>query len=121
MKIYHRDIGFPASLLIPQDIVLNMGLTNHAKERLTRDDYKILVMPTVIKLTCNNIVEMYTEDDINVLKLLIRVPYDYTRDIVLVIQPNFKTSRAKVITFWLNHKKDQHPSLDMTKYAKPDE
>lgn len=121
MIIYHREIGFPASLLVPYDTTLVLGLTNHAKDRLTRDDYKILVMPTVVKLTKSNIVEMYTEDNRNVLKILMRVPYDYTRDIVLVIQPDFQKGKAKVITFWLNHKKDQHPGLDMTKYTKPNE
>jgi hypothetical protein len=121
MLIYHREFGFPESLLVPYDTIMNLGFTNHAKERMTRDNYKIIVMPTVVKLTKENIVEMYTEDKKNVLKILMRVPYDYSRDIVLVIQPDFQKGKAKVITFWLNHKKDQHPGLDMTKYAKPDE
>lgn len=119
MIIYHREIGFPESLLVPYDIVLNLGFTNHAKERMIRDEYKIIVLPTVVKLTKENIVEMYTEDKKTLVKVLMRVPYDYSRDIVLVIQPDFTKNKGKVITFWLNHKKDQHPALDMTKYTKP--
>lgn len=120
MIIYHRDIGFPESLVVPYDITMNLGLTNHARDRLTRDDYKILVMPTVVKLTKGNIVEMYTYDNKNVFKILMRVPYDYLRDIILVIQPDFQKGKATLITFWLNHKKDQHPGLDMSKYTKPE-
>lgn len=121
MKVYHREIGFPESLLIPYDTVMNLGFTNHARERMTRENYKVIVLPTVVKLTKSNIVEVYTENKKDVLKILMRVHYDYNRDIVLVLQPDFQKGKMVVITFWLNYKNDQHPGLDMTKYSKPDE
>lgn len=119
MTIYHRNIGFPPGLLMQHDIVLNLGYTTHAKSRMYREEFKILVLPTVVKVTPNNIVEIYTDDGKTIKKLLMRIPYDYSRDLVLVIEPIFKKEKAKVITFWVNHKKDQHPGLDMSKYTVP--
>lgn len=119
MITYHKDIGFPESLIIPKDIILKLRYTNHAKERMERDNYKLIVIPSVVKLTTDNVIEAYTEDNINLKKILIRVSYDRNRDIVLVLQPEFKKSGAKVITFWLNNKKDNHSSTDKTKYTKP--
>jgi hypothetical protein len=119
MTIYHRDIGFPESLIVPYDTVLELRFTNHAKERMVRDEYKVIVLPTLVKLTQTNIIELYTENNTDIKKILMRVAYDYSRDIVLVIEPLFNKGAAKVVTFWLNHKKDHHKALDMTKYAKP--
>lgn len=119
MFIYHKEIGFPKSLLMPIEIVVALRYTNHAKERIERNNYKLIVIPHFVKVTSDNIIEGYTTDTINLEKIIVRIPYDRNRDIVLVLQPEFDKFKAKVITFWLNHKSDNHPSLDKTKYTKP--
>jgi hypothetical protein len=116
--IYHKDIGFPASLVIPE-VLLDLRYTRHAEERKNRDDYKLLVVPTVIRITKQNIVEAVTEDNATLKKATIRVEFDRTRDIVLVLEPLFNVTKAKVVTFWLNNKRDTHQTLDKRKYTKP--
>lgn len=116
--IYHRDIGFPSTLTVTEGFH-KLGYTKHARER-QYDKYEGLrVLPTVINIKKENVVEIHTDDNIKPKKLLIRIHYDKKRDIVLALQP--LDGFAKVITFWLNDKRDQHLNLDKTKYTHPNE
>jgi len=104
MNAYHKDLGFPSSLVIPREVLLDLNYSLHAQERKVREEYKVLVLPTIVKITDNNVIEAHSQDDVRPNKLMLRVHFDRTRDIILIVQPFFNTFTAKVITFWLGHK-----------------
>lgn len=114
--IYHRDIGFPKSINLLQGFT-HLRYTNHAAERQADKYDGLKVLPSTLNINWKNIVEIHTDDNVFVKKILVRIHYDKHRDMVLAIQPLEKY--AKVITFWLNKKKDQHTHLDKTKYTHP--
>lgn len=114
--IYHRDIGFPSTAEIKEGFY-NLTYTRHAKERQEIKYGGLRVLPSVLNITKDKVVEIHTDDNITAKKLLVRIGYDKKRDIVLAIQP--MDGVAKVITFWLNDKKDTHRNLDKTKYTRP--
>src|SRR5678809_582863 len=97
MKNYHKTIGFPKSLVIPEAETLQLVYTKHARER-QKESYKLLVVPEVVVLKPSNVYEVCTEDDINISRALLRIPYSKTQDMILVIQPIFAKRKAKVVT-----------------------
>lgn len=116
--IYHKDIGYPDTLVIPEGLV-SLQYTSHAMER-KEDKYEGLkVLPTIVRILKSNVFEIHTENNINCTKVLVRTPYDYKRDITLVLEL-LPMEKAKVITFWLNLKKDQHKNFDKTRYSIPE-
>ena len=59
-----------------------------------------------------------------VTKYCIRIPYDSKCDLVIVIRPQwdkdkkqYDVTKNMVVTAWLNHKKDNHYTLDESKYC----
>lgn len=117
--IYHKEIGFPETIRIPENIEYELKYTRHAlvrKERISKG--KICVIPHMARVTKNNLVEMFTDDNKIIKKAVIRTEYNKYQDIVMVLEllPKHK---AKVITFWLNAKKDNHYTLNKTKYTQP--
>lgn len=114
--IYHRGIGFPKTINLSQGFTF-LRYTKHAAERQALKYDGLKVLPSTVNINWGNVVEIHTDDNVNVKKLLLRINYDKYRDMVLAIQvlPKY----AKVITFWLNDKKDKHTHLDKTKYTHP--
>ena len=55
-----------------------------------------------------------------VTKFCIRVPYKQDEDIAFVFRPMYKDGEVvdfMVVTAWINHKNDNHKTLDTTKYC----
>ena len=59
-----------------------------------------------------------------VTKYCIRIPYDDDCDLVVVIRPQWNKEKAKfemnnnmIVTAWLNNNKDNHYTLDASKYC----
>ena len=55
-----------------------------------------------------------------VTKFCIRVPYKNDEDIAFVFRPQYKNGNVidfMVVTAWINHKNDNHNTLDTTKYC----
>lgn len=111
---YHKDIGWPESLRIPKGIV-QLYYSTHAKERF-RGKYKgLLILPSFIKLTNQNIFEIETKDRKNCSKVAVRISYDENKDICIVLNP----STGMVVTLWTNLKKDKHELINTNKYSTP--
>jgi hypothetical protein len=119
MKNYHKDVGFPDTLIFP-DALVCLTYTKHALYRRQREEQKmkLKVLPSVVRVKKDNIIEVHTEDDVNCKKVVVRISYDYSRDIVLVLEL-VPDDCAKVITFWLNLKKDLHENFNKEKYDIP--
>jgi len=63
-----------------------------------------------------------------VTKYCVRIPYDNDCDLVVVIRPQwnketfkFDMSKNMIVTAWLNHNKDDHKTLDESKYCSKEE
>ena len=59
-----------------------------------------------------------------VTKYCIRLPYSYSHDLVVVIRPQwdkvnqkYDASKNMIVTAWINHNKDDHKTLDSSKYC----
>ena len=55
-----------------------------------------------------------------VTKFCIRVPYKHDEDIAFVFRPQYQNGKVvdfMVVTAWINHKEDNHKTLDTTKYC----
>jgi hypothetical protein len=112
--LYHKDIGFPTSLDIPEGMV-SLWYSAHAKDRIVGKYKGQLILPTFIKITKNNTVEVSSEDNITVNKVMVRTTYNEKKDICVVLIPQ----TGKVVTLWMNYKNDKHDTLDKSKYDKP--
>jgi hypothetical protein len=116
MVVYHKSIGFPAFVRLPEEVYLRLTYSRHAKHKrkalnLTLPHNEIVMFPF------DSIIEMYITKKRRIKKILVRRPYDSKKDIIFVLE--LKHFDAKVVTFWFNNKRDNHSTLDKTKYAKP--
>lgn len=112
--LYHKEIGFPESIDIKEGMV-NLWYSAHARERIEGRYKGFLILPSFIKITKNNVIEISTEDNITCDKVLVRTKYDEKKDICIVLLPH----NGKVVTLWTNYRDDKHETLDKTKYNTP--
>lgn len=118
--IYHKTVGFPKDIVVP-DRIFHLGYTNHARER-ARDRVKgFMVLPSIVRLTQENLIEIHTDDNKFIKKAVVKLHYDKKRDIVLVMEIRYPEKKAVVITLYYNKKNHSFETLDKTKFTKPDE
>lgn len=108
---YHKEIGFPTSLIVPKKMI-NLSYCEHAKMRAK--DRGSSILPSFVKLTEDNVIEVTTADNGAIDRVLVRTTYDKSKDICLVIAIN----TGKVITLWINSKRNMM-DIDKTKYDTP--
>ncbi len=109
MALYHFEIGFPVvNLSGLQSIGLQYG--RHAIGRA--DAYGLHQLPVCLPNDYQLIELELIEGAI--VKLVVRLPYDKTRDIVLALNPN-----GFVRTLWTNDTTDSHKTLDKSRYTQP--
>lgn len=110
--LYHTDIYLPVGL---NDYLGNYRLvyTRHAQLECIKDRYKVIIPPKEVTITMSNIIEVEKEGE-EVKKILIRVKYDNDFDLMLAIIPTGIIGTVK--TVWLNSVKDNHKTLDRSKY-----
>lgn len=114
--VYHKKIGFPKTMKLPNGDLLNLKYSKHAIER--KEEYGLEEVPKFVHLKPNYIIEIASRDNIHIRTCLIRLQYNKSKDILLAIRPYFKKQKAKVITLWTNHKKDHHLK-NKKQYDKP--
>lgn len=111
MALYHKDVFWPFGENTLSGL-LRLRLSAHAKQRAKQ--YKVNP-PRTIELKKFNVFEIEVEDGF-VVKIVGRTKYDQQRDIILAIL--LKEKEAFVKTLWLNHKGDNHKSLNTSKYER---
>lgn len=148
-KLFHKDVFFPKnadkSVKVLQQLFNGYVLSKHLKEHL-EDNYAdrshdylqdaleeclttIRTNPQEafeIELSCDY--HTFGDNYWHVTKYCIRMPYNKTQDIVVAIRPYFDREtrkvdhkRNKIVTAWLNHRKDDHFTLDGSKYCSHEE
>jgi hypothetical protein len=114
--LYHKDIGFPDDINLPQGFnpVMELSYGSHARKESMQDKYGEMKLPSRIDVRKGDTIEIGVTGK-TVTKMVIRFSYDSERDLIMVIIP----SSHFVKTVWFNLKTDQHKTLDRSKYSDP--
>lgn len=117
---YHRDIGIPSNVTVPQRVV-KCEYIGHADRERFDEKYGHIPRLDDVDLSTADVVEVAVSEG-RVSKLLVRVPHPTSRqdDIVMALRPGAtKKHPWTVVTNWVNRKNDKHGTLDRSKYADP--
>jgi hypothetical protein len=112
-KLYHREIGFPKDLKLPEGIY-NLEHSEHTKQAACTDRYGMIKLPTVLDTSKAILIELELENNVPT-KGVWRTSYDNKYDIIIVMI--IKTRVTK--TVWLNEKNDIHKTLKHWLYDTP--
>jgi len=117
-KLYHKDIFLPVSVLhLDFGASYRLAYSRHAMLEALRDKLGTVTRPPKwVDFSDAQVIEAEITDDTDITKLVVRLPYDNTRDIILVLR-NFHDGAAIVVTLWTNVITDTHSTLDRSKYA----
>lgn len=152
-KLFHKDVYFPKGV---KDSVYNLEsnmkgyfLSNHFEKHLNNQDiedrshkyfrnavlnclnemcskYRRMLIPFEVELSKDY--HFFGKSGWFVTKYCVRIPYDSTNDLVVVIRPQWDkqtkkldVNRFMVVTAWLNHNQDDHETLDESKYCNQNE
>lgn len=115
---YHKKIGFPKSIFIPDEISVSLKLSKHAKHKAKQKHLTFTGRGTIEKI---DIIEISSLDNKTINKIVVRIPANWkkNKDLIFVVELLPHTFKGKLITFWLNDKKDRHKTLDKSKYDRP--
>lgn len=110
--LYHHTLGFPKHIELPTfGYCLQYG--THAREEALQDRFGEITLPNFAELYRAQIVEIgVVNNKLN--KIVARQPHCENFDIVIVFLPH----NGFVKTVWLNHKNDNHKTLDKSKYMR---
>lgn len=108
VKLYHYKVGQGLPARCPKRTTSPLGLraSRHAYERAISKGF---LMPRIIPTGAQVIEAEFTGRYLT--KLVVRFPYDETRDMVAVVADG-----NLLVTNWLNDKRDTHMTLDVDAY-----
>lgn len=116
--LYHTQIGLPK---VELPAIMDLFYSNHAKRASNSDRYGSIKLQNTLDLNKVKVIEVETCDyDSEIIKVLVRQPYNDHLDLCTVISLRNKVEDKYVVkTVWLNEKVDSHKTLDHSKYSKP--
>ncbi len=152
-KLFHKDVYFPKgaedSVYSLESNMKGYFLSKHFEEHLNNQlsedrshTYFRTIVEQCLSKMCLDNRERYNPFEIElskdyhffgesgwfVTKYCVRIPYDSTNDLVVVIRPQWDkqtkkldVNRFMVVTAWLNHNQDDHETLDESKYCNQNE
>jgi hypothetical protein len=117
-KKYHYEIGFPQTALAQvKRGKIRLEYTYHAQQEAMSDRYGVIHLPVFLDTHRAKIIEIETDKQDKVIKVLYRAHLDTERDLLLAVIP--QGDKGKVKTVWVNKKWDRHRTLDRKKYDYP--
>jgi len=119
--LFHKSIGLPKSMVLPKGRK-RLFLTYHAQAEAQKDKGgNILPLIETLFHTFDpaeaELIEVETEDRVNVEKAVYRQKATEGSDLVFAIAPYSDRYVAK--TVWTNKSGDRHKTLDLRRYSKP--
>ena len=121
-KKLHYQLGFPSNCRLRFGL-LKLEWTRHALRECQADRYGIIHPPTHLDTEKAQVIEAEIERDeggkLWTKKVVYRIPYTDTKDMVLVVIPQLAKA-SKVKTVWINVRDDLHSTLDESKYSRPE-
>jgi hypothetical protein len=116
MPLYHAEVGIPASARGQIKPIFGLHYSPHAREEAVHDRYgHVKELPRHFLPRVAKVIEVETDDQGKLVKVLARQQYDARDDIVYAV--NVATKVVK--TVWRNSRNDTHRTLDRAKYALP--
>ncbi len=112
--LYHKDIYLPAPIATLGKRTITPRITGHAMDAAKADRYGAISIPSQVTFSGSDVVEAELREG-RVVKLVVRVPYDGTRDLVLAI--GFDKGASFIKTVWFNLANDVHSTLQRERYA----
>lgn len=113
MPLYHYKLGIPRNLVTKFGLInLNYGL--HALERAYEKAGKNFPVPKKLNTDTASVIEVETNPNGELIKVLYRIRYNAREDLCIVIIP----WTWKVKTVWLNDVDDKHYTLNERPYTK---
>jgi hypothetical protein len=120
-KLYHKDIFLPNEVSDYVGFFYRLLWTPHAKKAAMSDRYGVIDISKIdkmLKVDLKDVIEAEKDDTTGqVVKIVVRKPYDKDKDIVLALIPHVYSREATVKTCWLNKKSDKHSTLRKDLYA----
>ena len=120
--LFHYELGFPQGCRLRFG-VLSLQWSQHALRECQADRYGIIDPPPKLDTDTAQVIEAEIERDARgklwTNKVVYRIPYKDTRDMVLVVIPQLHR-QSRVKTVWINQRTDLHYTLDETKYSRPE-
>lgn len=115
-KLYHKEVFWPKGKFSAlQGRTLPLRYAMHALRAALNDRYGVIQLPKEFVFDEARAFEMELSGQW-VTKFAVRLPYNASHDLVLVVIPD--GSEFFVKTVWLNSNSDAHKTLDRSKYAK---
>lgn len=120
-KLYHKNVFLPPNVKDYTGIIYRLLWTPHAKRAAETDRYgkiDITKLERMLKVDLKDVIEV-EKDDITsqIIKMVIRKPYDKERDVVIAFIPDVVNHEAVVKTVWSNLKSDIHKTLRKDLYS----
>jgi len=116
--LFHYQLGFPKRAKLHFG-TLQLIWSHHALRECGADRYGIIEPPKTLDTDNAQVIEaeIKRQGDGTLLteKVVYRIPYTSTKDMVLVVMP----AKSLVKTVWINVRKDTHRTLDESKYCNP--
>jgi hypothetical protein len=116
--LFHKEIGLPkiAETLYGRKFCLTYS--RHAQLQAVEDRYGVIDKPPFnLEVTKDNLIELETDKSNSITKVVVRLPYDKTRDVVVAFIPDYDLALVK--TIWANLNSDKHFTLRKELYDKP--
>lgn len=116
--LYHRSIGFPANLRLPNGMYC-LIYTRHARNAAKQDRYGNLLasLPKFLDTASAKPIEVSTDSRGHAIKILYRVHLTNAIDLAIVVLP--QRSGWIVKTVFGNDRNDHHSTLRSGVYTKP--
>lgn len=114
MPLYHAEVFMP-QLSFPYG-TFQLVYGHHAQRAMQNDRYGRINAPQIIDTRKAKIIEVETDNNQKIQKIVYRTPLTARYDIVIVTIPQ-KGGTMFVKTVWINERLDLHKTLDASKYA----
>lgn len=120
VTLWHQRIGYTAAVMeqLKDYGTVRVRYGAHAIKSAQYDRYGFIPwLPNLVLVHPDTVVELETlKGTDTIYKLLVRVPYEKHRDLVLVILPG---QNNFVKTLWGQEVDDHHLTMDTSRYARP--
>lgn len=114
MPLYHVEVFMPRVVLPRGKFILKY--TQHAIRAAQTDRYGNIPLPTHLNTNLFRVIEVETDNNKNVRKVVYKGMLDEKRDIAIVCIPD--NDMMVVKTVWANECTDKHATLNRDKYDK---
>lgn len=120
-KLYHKTLFMPDSVNFYCGPRYRLHYTRHAQLECLHDKLGVIDKPPKnITFSREQVIEIAVEKSPShafISKIVVRVPYENTRDLILVVFPEgTRADLMHVGTCWTNADHDDHATLDKSKY-----